>query len=95
MTGKAEWSGKHVCGKGKEGSENWGVYAFATGELLANAYERDGRGRLSMQTELGDPYDDVAEIMQVKTFADRETACRQVDLWYGFYLEDIAGEEVD
>ena len=95
MTVQVEWSGKHVYAQAEEGRKLWGVYAEATGELIANVYVKNGHAKLSMQTELGDPYDDVAEIMQAKTFGDRETACRQVDLWFGYYLEDIAGGEVD
>ena len=95
MTGKVEWSGKHVYGESLKGSESWGVYAKATGELIATAHTKNGHAKLSMQTDLGDPYDDVAHIMEAKTFGDKETACRQVDLWFGYYLEDIAGGEVD
>ena len=90
---KTEWRGEHVYAKESDefGEGTFAVRSIASEELIAWLMPQEGYAKLKICTELGDPYDDIAAIYEARHFKSAASAFRQVNLWYGHYLNDIEG----
>ena len=94
---ETEWMGEHVYAKesdGQFGADTFTVHSIASEELIALIawmQPNGGYAKLKICTELGDPYDDLSAIYEARRFESAESAFKQVNMWYGHYLNDIEG----
>ena len=91
---ETEWNGEHVYAMESDdqfGEGTFAVRSIGSEELIAWLKPHEGYAKLKICAELGDPYDDLSAGYEARRFEDTESAFKQVNMWYGHYLNSIEG----